>query len=75
VICADFEKSLQKLPLLLFSAEGAVHRYCEPPKTKRLITSIKADNSKSAQKNKHLHYTIKIPRGKYGDLCGFFNDI
>jgi len=46
--------------------------YCEPPKTKRLKTLTKAENSKSAQKNKHLQYTIKIPRGKYGDLCGLF---
>ena len=37
----------------------AVHRYCEPPKTKRLITSIKADISKSAQNIKiYLHPLI-----------------
>ena len=42
-------ESSEKLPYLLFAASEAVHRYCEMPQTKRLITPIKAEKHKSVQ--------------------------
>ena len=52
-------KVLRNCRSCCFRRWQAVHMYCEPPKTKRLITSIKADISKSAQNIKiYLHPLI-----------------